>query len=209
MHSTRMASDPYIAILTPFRRRIRLLRAWRLAAFGGAIGALCSAVLILLDYVGWASVRREWFFATALLGLAAGLAWAVFEKLTPEQIARSVDRRGRLADRLTSAAEVDEKASAMAPALKDDAVTKAQTLDPRALYPVRMGRPQMLLLAAVALATVAYLALNTTLFLSHQGKLDAAKSQQAASALEHIAKPFLAQAQQPGATPEEKALAQE
>ncbi|HEX5323165.1 MAG TPA: hypothetical protein VFW40_05210 [Capsulimonadaceae bacterium] len=202
-------TDPYLSTLTPFRRRIRLLRAWRLAAFGGALGALGSVALILLDYESLVSVPRAWFVAPALAGIAAGLLRALFEPLTASQIARSVDKRGSLADRLTSAAEVGDDTNPMGTALKGDAVGKAQALDPRTLYPLRLGRPQAILLAALIIAAVIYLAANTTLFLSKQGKIDAIKSQQAAAGLEHVAKPFLAQADEPGASPQEKNLARD
>lgn len=195
--------------LAPFRRRIRLVRAWRCAAIGACAGAGVSVLLATLDYFGILDATPRLLAAPIILGLLAGIRRAFVERLPDAAVARSVDRRGKLADRLTTASEISPLSGGLAEALSHDAHAKAEALRAGALYPFRLGRWHAGLLALAALCTFVYLLGNTTLFKSPQAKRDAAELKHSAAEVQRVAKPVLEDAKRADASPEQKELARQ
>lgn len=195
--------------LTPFRRRIRLVRAWRCAAVGACGGAGVSLVLAALDYFGVLDATPALLAAPVALGLLGGVGRALVERLPDLAVARSVDRRGQLADRLTTAAEISPASGGLAQALSHDAHEKALSLRAGALYPVRFGRWHTGLLALAMLCAFVYLLGNTTLFKSAQAKADAAELRHSAAEVQRVARPVLEDAKRADASPGQKELARE
>lgn len=193
--------------LGPFRRRIRLLRAWRCAAQGGCIGAGVALVLAVLDYFDvWD--MSPWKLAVPVgVGLAAGIVRALCERLPETVVARSVDRRALLADRLTSAAEVSAGQSPLAVALHADASGAAHLLRPARLYPLRAGRWQAGLLGLAGLCALVFMLGNTALFRGAAARRDAAALRREADQVQRVARPLLESAARADAAPEDKALA--
>jgi len=195
--------------LSPFRRRIRLVRVWRCATIGGCVGAAGSLALATLDYFGVVDAAPALLAVPLALGMAAGVGRGLAERLPENAIARSVDRRGGLADRLLSASEVPGSSSSLAASLLTDAQERAETLKPAALYPIRLNRWHGALLALAALCGLVFLLGNTTLFRGVRAKQDAAELRRDAAQVQRIAKPALEDAKRADAAPQDKDLARQ
>jgi len=195
--------------LAPFRRRIRLLRTWRCAAIGGSAGAACAVLLAGMDYFDVLDATPRLLLITFGIGVLAGMARGLFENLPDNAIAQSVDRRGGLADRLTTAYEVPATDGGMASSMVDDARVHASALRPAALYPVRPGRWHGIMFGLVALAAFVFILGNTTWLRSAASKAEAAELNKAADTVQRVAMPELEAAKKADATPEDKELARQ
>lgn len=195
--------------LAPFRRRIRLVRAWRCAAMGACGGAGVSLVLAALDYFGVLDATPLLLAGPAALGVVGGVGRALVERLPDTAVARSVDRRGQLADRLTTASEVSPVNGGLAEALSHDAHARASSLKAGALYPFRLGRWHAGLLVLAALCAFVYLLGNSTLFKSPQAKKDAAELKHSGDEVQRVARPVLEDARRADASPGQKELARQ
>ena len=195
--------------LAPFRRRIRLVRAWRCAAVGACAGAGVSLVLAALDYFGVLDATPAMLGVPVALGALGGVGRALVERLPDTVVARSVDRRGGLADRLTTASEISPATGGLAEALSHDAHARAESLRPGTLYPFRLGRWHAGLLGLAVLCAFVYLLGNTTLFKSPEAKKDAAALKHSGDEVQRVARPVLADAQRPDASPAQKELARQ
>ena len=195
--------------LTPFRRRIRLLRTWRCAAIGGSAGAGCALLLAAMDYFDVLDATPRLLLITLGIGILAGMARGLFENLPDNAIARSVDRRGGLADRLTTAYEVPATDGGLASSMVDDARTHASALRPASLYPVRPGRWHGLMLGLVAVTALVFILGNTTWLRSAASKAEAAELNRDADTVQRVAMPVLEAAKRADATPEDKELARQ
>jgi hypothetical protein len=195
--------------LSPFRRRIRLVRVWRCAAVGGCLGAGVSVVLAALDYFGVIDATPRLLTVPLILGIAAGVGYALVERLPENVIARSVDRRGGLADRLVSASEVPASTNALAGSLLADAQDKAETLRPAVLYPIRLNRWHGVLLGLAALCVLVFVMGNTGIFKGPKAKADAAELKKDADQVERVIKPELEAAKRADASPQDKELARQ
>ena len=200
-------TEPNGLNLTPFRRRIRLLRMWRCAAIGGSVGAVAAIVMALLDLF---NIRYFEFRSLAIpivIGIAAGVIRAFAEQIPSSLVARSVDRRGHLEDRLTTAIEVPPSGAGFARALHVDAAGRIDTLRPATLYPLRPGRWHGALAALAVIGMVVFLLGNTGFLKSAQAKKDTAELQREGVEVERVIKPVLEDAKRPEAGAEDKALA--
>ena len=189
-----------------FRRRVRLVRAWRGAAMGVCVGALGAAVWSGLDWAGRADATPTGM--VALVGIAAALGALVGASLTlsDRAVRASVDRRARLDNRLT-ASVVDVP---FADEIRADAAVRLGTIRAGALYPFRFGRWHAGALASVALAASVFLLGSTPLLLTPDAKKERAAMAKTGKAVERIAR---AQFETPEAQREmsegERRLAQE
>lgn len=195
--------------LSPFRRRIRLVRVWRCAAIGGCVGAAGSLALATLDYFGIVDAAPALLAVPFGLGIAGGAGRALIERLPENAIARSVDRRGGLADRLLSAAEVPISSGPLAQSLLSDAQGKAKSLQPKTLYPIRLNRWHGALLALAALCVLVFLLGSTTLFRGARARQDANELRRDAAQVQRVAKPMLEEAKRADAAPQDKDLARQ
>ncbi len=195
--------------LSPFRRRIRLVRVWRCATVGGCFGAAASVLLAILDYFGVVDATPRMLVVPLGLGIIAGMGYVLTERLPETAVARSVDRRGGLADRLTSAAETPAGSSPLVPFLLQDAQARAGALTPAALYPLRLSRWHGGLLALAALCALVYLLGNTALLRGAQARQDAAELKRDADQVERVARPALDDARRADATAQDKELARQ
>lgn len=195
--------------LTPFRRRIRLARAWRCAAAGGCIGAGISLIVATLDYFGIVDAAPRLLAAPLLMGIVAGIGRGLVERLPDHSIAQSVDRRGGLADRLTTASEVPFALGSLAEPLLRDAQGSAGRLKPATLYPIRFNRWHGVLIGLAALCAFVFVLGNTTLLRSSQAKRNLAELKRDADQVARVAKPVLESAKRADAAPEDKQLARQ
>jgi len=177
--------------LIKFRRRVRILRAWRGVAIGGTIGAAAAAVWATLDF--FRIFYAEWIWLVVLVGACAmvGALIGFFGKIAPESLAQSIDRRAKLEDRLSTAIECASADSSFTEIQHQDATQRIQQLKPSRLYPVRLSRWHAAFMTVCVVAASLFLLGNSPLLMSDQQKKDRKDLQDVASAVERVAKPLL------------------
>lgn len=192
--------------LRPFRSRIRLVRAWRGLAIGLLAGGAFGLVWAVLDFTGvWFA---EWLWL-ALVFAGSGLLCALVGALLPvrdEAVARSVDRRAGLRDRLGTMIERKGAEESFDAAQRHDTEEHVAALKARAVYPVHMGRWQYVALATVALASLVFLLGNTWYNFDPEARKAKEELEKIAAQIERVAKPIL---DNKDATEEEKSFANE
>lgn len=173
--------------LRAFGRRVRLVRAWRGLAIGACFGAGVDTVWSILDwrgvaYTDWLSMSLV-VGAGALIGALVGFFW----KISPVALARSVDRRANLDDRIASALSLTgSEGGEFADNLRQDAAVKLEGIKPSQAYPIRAGRWHGGALALSALAAGIFLLGNTPLFLGADAAKDRAEMQKQGAKVEKI-----------------------
>lgn len=166
-----------------------------------------ALAMALLDFFSIAYFDSRMLGIPVALGVLAGIGWALTERLPTGAVAQSVDRRGGLHDRLTTATEVPLQTGTLADALHDDARSQLDRMRPAVLYPLRLGRWHGVFVVLGALSAGLFLLGNTFVFRSDQAKKEAAELKQAAVAVERVAKPVLEAAKRPDADARDKELA--
>ena len=136
--------------LGAFARRVRLARAWKGAGVGASVGAIAASAWVGLDALRLVFAEGWHLGAMVGGGALAGALWGGLRAPARDLLARSVDRRGGLRDRLTTAGETG--LGSFESLVRSDARTAAEGLDARELYPVKTGR---LHLAALVLSGMA------------------------------------------------------
>lgn len=144
------------------RRRLQLKRL--LAGSSLGLLLLCGGWLGL-ELLRWLGVLRFnpatlyfWLLGLGLLGLLGLLAYLLRTAPTLAQIARQADRHFALHERLSTALEVvqqspkDHVHASIYSALADDAAAKAELVNPRELFGLRLPRPLLYALGAGLLA---------------------------------------------------------
>lgn len=199
--------------MTAFRRRIRLLRTWRLGAIGGAVGVAVGIVAIVADRLAVWDVTPRQLVVCLLVGIMAGIVSVAFERYTDAQIARSIDRRARFDDRLSTLFDAADSGGdshgGFIDALRDDASHRMPELSATALYPFRFQRPHALCVGLLAVCAFLYVLFDTPLLLSPLARREASQLKHAAAQVKQIARPVLEQATKPEATSEDKQLARD
>jgi len=194
--------------MSKFRRRIRLLRAWKLASIGGSAGCVCSIAALAGDWFGFWDTR-VWLLSTLpLSGLMLGVIYALFERFSDSQIAMSIDRRGSLEDRLTTAHEV-LAGNDFLPAIQLDASLRVAALNPTVIFPLKFTKLQAAFVGFACLTALVYLLVDTDALMPLASRLQAEQLKRAAVQVQEVAKPFLTQADRPGATSADKHLARD
>lgn len=149
----------------PFRRRIKFLQAYEGVFAGIAIGSLIGVIWAILDWRG--ILYFEWIQFGILLGASAtlGVIIRIAQKVDDLSIARSIDRRAKLKDRLGTSAEISSEGNVFDQLLAEDASTKLTTLQPSTLYPLKFKRFHLFgLLGITIVASIIFLT-NTNIFL--------------------------------------------
>ena len=187
--------------LQRFVRRIRLARGiwflWR----GLLAGSILGAVWAGLDLVGW--TLADWRDVLALVaasGPVAGL-WGWFTPVRAEQVARSVDRRSGLEDRLTSAIAGED--SEFQSEVREDAERKLSEVSPKRVYPIPFGRKQVAMASSVVLPVAILVVSYNHLLLSPDAREERKGEKADAARIEHVIKPISADKR---LSPEETAL---
>jgi hypothetical protein len=192
--------------LRPFRRRVRLVRAWRGLAVGLLLGGVAGLAWAVLDATGvWLA---EWSWLGLLFG-GAGLVAALVGAALPvrdEAVARSVDRRAGLRDRLGTLIEREGADESFDAALRHDTELHVAGLRAARVFPVRLGRWQYVAASAVALASLVFLLGNTWYAFDPEAKKAKEELEKIAAQIERVAKPIL---EDKNATEEERSFANE
>jgi hypothetical protein len=194
--------------LKQFARRVRLVRSWKGMAIGACFGSLAASIWAGLD---WAHLAyAEWSGLGAVVGAGAvlGLLVGMFQKVTPQALADSIDRRAALDERLVTSIERADSHTGFDEALHADAQAHLQGLRPSQLYPVRVGKWQASAVVLAALASGIFLLGNTAIFLNDQQKQDRAELKKAGQTVQHVLKPVEEDLKTPSQNPDEKRLAE-
>jgi hypothetical protein len=172
----------------PFRRRIRTLLALEGLFTGIAVGSVIGAIWAILDWRG--VVYFEWNQFANLM-VASGVIGALIRstlRVDDLMIARSIDRRAKLKDRLGTSAELGTEDNAFSQLLADDAASHLTTLHPSKLYPVRFKLFHYLALAGIAIVAGILFLSNTKIFLPKEALAAKESMQKESKRLEELRK---------------------
>ena len=194
--------------LRSFRRRVRLVRGWRGLAVGLLIGGTMGVAWAVMDlmsvwFTEWAQLGIL-VGTCGLVGLLVGGLWPVNEA----SVARSVDRRAGLRDRLGTMMEREGEHADFDDALRNDAQVYVGRVKAKKVFPVRVGRWQYLALVAMAIASMVFLLGNNWYMLSPELRETKQELAKIAASIERVARP-LADKDNPAIGPEEHELARE
>ena len=172
----------------PFKRRIKLLLAIEGICSGLAVGALIGVIWAILDWRG--IFYFEWLQFGILMGVSAllGAAIRMFKKVDDLAIARSIDRRAKLKDRLGTTAELSADESPFTQLLADDAALHLTALNPKSLYPVKIKRFHLLAVAGIAVVAGILFLANTKIFLPKEALAAKESMQKESKRLEELRK---------------------
>lgn len=194
--------------LKRFERRVRILRAWRGLAIGGCIGGIAATAWAILDWTRVALAEWSWLGLVVLAGATLGALVGLFMRVPAEGLVDSIDRRAGLSDRLSTWRERQAAADGSFDApLKTDAEKHFSQLEPRRLFPVRVGRWQAGAVALSAVAASVFLLGNTPILLSDQAKKDREDLKKIGQEVERIVKPLEEKKEQDKMSEDEKRLA--
>ena len=172
----------------PFRRRIRTLLALEGFFSGLAIGSIVGIIWAILDWRG--IVYFEWTQFAILMAVCGTIGALIrsMRRVDDLVIARSIDRRAKLKDRLGTSAELGEDENAFSQLLADDAANHLTTLHPSKLYPVRFKRFHYLALAGIALVAGILFLANSKIFLPKDALAGKEAMQKESKRLEELRK---------------------
>ena len=190
--------------LARFRSRVRLTRAWRGFAVGGTVAGVLGILWSILDL--FRVLYTSWPLLLVLVGSGAVIGTLIGCLLGCENatLAKSIDRRAGLKDRLAASLGLEQESSFFEE-LNRDATTHLSSLRPSAVYPLRLSRWHAGLLAAIAVTSGIFLLGNSGLMLSESQRKERADMQKIGAAVERVIKPLL---DKPNKDPEEKELAE-
>jgi hypothetical protein len=149
----------------PFRRRIKFLQAFEGAFAGIAIGSVIGVIWAILDWRG--ILYFEWTQFGVLIAVAAILGGLVqtIKRIDDLSIARSIDRRAKLKDRLGTSTELGGEHTVFTQLLADDAATRLTIIQPKVLYPIRFRRFHLVSIAGIAIVAGILFLTNANIFL--------------------------------------------
>jgi len=202
-----MEQNALVKRLTPFRRRVRLVLAWRYAAIGGTIGLILALLSDLGDWLGkWEAEPISIAFPIAI-GVLSGIVYAFLRFLPSEAVAQLIDRRAELKDRVTTALLCSE--TPFIEPLREDALSHLALVRPSQIFRFRLttwhGAIAVLLVALLVSRFLPQLPLP---FLA-SFRQDRKEAKQVVENLNRVLKPIVEHAKEPEATKLEKAIAKQ
>jgi len=202
-----MEQNVLVKRLTPFRRRVRMVLAWRYAAVGGTVGFILALLTDLGDWLGkWEATTFSIAFPIAI-GILASIVYAFVRFLPAEAVAQLIDRRAELKDRVTTALLCSE--TPFIEPLREDALSHLSLVRPSQIFRFRLttwhGAMAVLLVALLVSRFLPQLPLP---FLA-SFRQDRKEAKQVVENLNRVLKPIVEHAKEPEATKLEKAIAQQ
>ena len=194
--------------LRPYRRRVRLLLAWRYGTIAGIAGALVATILSLLDWRGLIVVYPWQLAACVLIGLLMGTVYALLIRVSDAAVAQLVDRRAGLKDRLQTAIEHTDGTHLFDLPLIEDAQRALQAANPSQILRPQFGRWQKLFLGAIALLLLTHFLPQILAVVVPERREEQKEIKQAAEEIQEVAKPILEEAKKPDADELTKRIAQ-
>lgn len=172
----------------PFKRRIRLLFCLEGLGLGLFAAAVIGLVWGLLDWRG--IVYLEWSQLVLLLviGGALGAGSGFLRRVDDLSVARSIDRRAKLKDRIGTTLTNDEPEGLFTQDLADDAAKHLSEIRAKTIYPVRPKRIHSLALLGAGLAVLVLFLSNTRIFLPQAALAEKEAMSKEAKRLEQLRK---------------------
>ena len=172
----------------PFRKRIKLLQAFEGAFLGIAAASLIGVIWAILDWQGL--IYFEWieFGLLILISAVIGALIKMFRRVDDTAIARSIDKRAHLKDRLGTSIESASNQNIFSQLLVDDAASHLTGLKPSTIYPVRFRRFHWLALAGIAVVASLMFLANTKIFLPKEALAAKDSMQRESKRLEELKK---------------------
>jgi hypothetical protein len=183
-----------------------LLLAWRRAGIGGCVGSIISLIVIIGDRFDLWDTDIKAVCLFIVTGIIIGAGTALFVRYSDNQIARSIDRRSNLEDRLTTAYEI-EKSDRFFEALEAETAPRLSTVKPQDLYLLRFYPAHFWCAGLVVTCALLFLILETPIFLPMARRIEAEDLRHQAVQIQQVTAPFLKQADKPGAGTDDKQLA--
>jgi hypothetical protein len=202
-------------------QKIELLarKARRRLILNGLLEVVPKNLLIYLSLAGIAIAVSKlwpigvdgttWFVASIAVALSASvihsMIWLIGHRPTLMQATMEIDRRYGLKERLSSALAIQttESDSPLAVALQADALKKAETLDLRDNFPIRVTRPALWPLLPAACLAIFWFAPNP---ISEAQQQALQNSQTSATQVKNATNPLLEQLRKKRMEAEEKGL---
>ncbi len=176
---------------TKFEWRVREVRAWKGLVIGSLVTSGISLVWTCLDWFGVLYAEWPWLIALVAVGLAVGSLCGLAAPISPASLADSIDRRANLENRLGSSQQVVD--GEFAQAIQADAEAHLAAIRPAQIYPIRLGRQELISASMCALCAAIFLLGNSTMFLSDKAKRDRANLQSEAKNVERVTRENLEQ----------------
>lgn len=193
--------------LRQYRKRLRIMLAWRWGAIGGFWGALMAIAADLLDWFAVMSAPPLALMSLVLGGILMGVGYAMFRPLPPQAIARMIDHRGNLKDRVQSALEWSDKQGTFDEPLLEDALSSLNQMRPRQIFQLRAGFWQGMFVGAFALLLFVHFLPLLPVFNSEERQNERKETQAQANQVQEVAKPIVERAKKPDARELEKRIA--
>lgn len=151
-NSPNEAAADVLRAVAAARRRVRTVSMVRLAAIAGPAGVAMGAALALTG-------RAPAWTAAALgaAGVAGAMAWAAGHTPAPAAVARLLDARLGLRDRVAAALQLHDTGGPIAALVARDAAARLAPVRLTVLFPLTLGRGPAVA-TALAAAVVAWLA---------------------------------------------------
>ncbi|MDW8050970.1 MAG: hypothetical protein RMJ83_00640 [Armatimonadota bacterium] len=200
---------PWAERLRPYRRRVRLLLAWRYGAIGGVAGALVATALSLLDWLALVVIYPWQLGACAAAGVLIGVFYALLVRVSDMAVAQLIDHRAGLKDRLQTALERSNGAHLFDAPLAEDAYLALQAVRPAQVLRLRFGRWQQAFVGALALLLFVQLLPQILAVVVPERREEQKEIKQVAEQIQEVAKPILEEAKKPDADELTKRIAQQ
>ncbi|MEI7985267.1 MAG: hypothetical protein WCI55_06535 [Armatimonadota bacterium] len=172
----------------PFRRRIKFLQALEGVAAGIAVGSLIGIVWAILDWRGIFYFEWNQFAILIIASVVIGIAVRTLRRIDDLSIARSIDRRAKLKDRLGTSAEINIHDNSFSQLLNDDATAQLSGLKPNSLYPVRLKRFHFVGIIGIAFIACILFFSNSKLFLPQEAVVAKESMKKESKRLEELKK---------------------
>jgi hypothetical protein len=213
-----MEQNSLIKHLIPFKRRVRLVLAWKYSTVGGTVGLVLALLTDLGDWFGKWEAEPISIAFPIVIGVLSGIFYAFVHSLPAEAVAQLIDRRAELKDRVTTALLCSQTpfatrhsplAAVFIEPLREDALLHLISVRPSQIFRFRLttwhGAMAVLLTALLVSRFLPQLPLP---FLA-SFRQDRKEAKQIVENLNRILKPIVEHAKEPEATKPEKAIAQQ
>ncbi len=187
--------NPVAESLDRFRKRVRWLNAWRGLAIGVCVGAALASGWACLDWARIWYTNWRGLGLLACLGGIAGLVAGLLRRVPDEALARSIDVRARLKDRVKTAVEVRPSTTVFDRPQSEDARRALESVVPESIYPVRLSRWHIAALALMVLAASIFLLGNSPVVHGPKTPSERAELKVAGQKVERVAAPVAEAAQ--------------
>ncbi len=197
--------------LAPFAKRIRTVYAWQGLGWGLCGGGVVAALGVVLDRMRVIEMEPVTLALTLGAGAGLGAILGAVRRISSESLARSIDKRAGLEDRLVTAqaSSVGSISGEFGDAVVLDAGQRAQLLDPRRLYPAKFGRAHSSGVVTAVAASALFLAGNAGLLMSPSERATREVLAEKAKTIERLRKENLDEPEENQDDPELKALSKE